>query len=150
MSEESVNVTIKKDGQSVSPVYVDEVDVGAIGSSTRVTDGCGNTSNRDTNATGWQVTISGILTNSQWQTIRDMELKGSSANLITDPISDKFIIEDVNVTQTDKLNRWVSDRKTKDDVPSAFENLLDDSGSDGPELAYNFQIKTKDESNEGV
>lgn len=129
---ESVDVTIKRDGQSVQPVYVENVDVDALGSSSRLTDGCGTSETRDTATTGWQVTIEGTITDSQWRKIREMNLKGNVARFITDPISDQFVVETVHVTQTDELNGWVEDE-------------LDDAA-----LAYNFQLQTKDETNDGV
>jgi hypothetical protein len=102
--------------------------VDAIGTSSRVTDDCGNTENRDTNTTGWQLTIDGLLTHEQWTTLRTMELKGNSATFNTDPISGTFIVEDVNITQTDETNRWEGENSEY-------------SG----QLVYAFQITTKDE-----
>jgi len=128
---ESVDVTIKRDGQSIVPVYVEKVDIDAIGSSTRLTDGCGNSQLRDTNATWWQVTVGGLITHSQFEMLKDMNLKGARATFITDPISDQFVVETVHVTQTDELNEWVGES----DIDS--------------ELAYKFQIQTKDENNSG-
>jgi len=124
-------VVIRRGETTVTPVYVGEVMVDAIGSSTRVTDDCGDTETRDTSATGWQLTIDGLLTHEQWRTLRQMDLKGNTATFNTDPISGSFVVEDVSITQTDETNKW-------DGPNSEFSG----------QLVYSFQIKTKD--NEGT
>jgi hypothetical protein len=129
---ESVDVTVTKDGTALSPVYTEEVTVDAIGSSSRVTDACGNTENRDTDTTGWQITLDTYLTDEQWRKLRQMDLRGANANIRTDPIVDTFVIEEIKLTQTEAVNKW--------------------KGPDGEyegQLLYNVSITTKDESNEG-
>lgn len=111
---------------SIRSKYVETVEVDAIGSSIRITDGCGNSATRDTNATGYQVTVDGMITDSQLQTIMTNRLKGSTASITTDPISDTLVFETVHISQTDELNAWV-------------EGELDDGV-----LAYRFQLPIVD------
>lgn len=123
--DDSADITIEREGLSVTPVYVGQIDYDAYGAVERLTDGCGNTEARTNGATGWQITIEGIVTQSQWETMMRMGLKGNEALITSNGPSDTYVIDDVSFSETDEVNNWVD--------KAGFE-----------ENAVQFRITTKD------
>lgn len=131
VEEEGYQVAIETENTVLEPVYTKTYGGDSFGKHDTLTDGCGNTLTRQGGATGFQISIEGILTIDQLRTADEMGLgKGTVVELTLQPWSREYIVKEFSWDKPSDLNEWVSPN-----YPTGIE-------------AFTFQLQTRDPTNE--
>lgn len=131
VDEEGYQVAIATDDTVLEPVYTKTYGGDSIGKHDTITDGCGNTLTRQGGATGYQISVEGILTIDQLRTADEMGLaQGTLVELTLQPWTREYIVKQFSWDKPSDLNEWVSPN-----YPDGIE-------------AFTFQLQTRDPSNE--
>jgi len=124
--EQSFDVSIETDNGILEPVFVKTYSADSFGKHDQLTDLCGNSEVRNGGATGFQLTIEGILTLEQVRKAREIGLhEGQLATINFQPWVGEYTIDKFTFDKPSDLNNWYSE-EYRDGVP-----------------AFTFQLTTK-------
>lgn len=127
VEEESVEITITVGADSIQPVHVKTYNADSYGTHSELADACGNTETRQGNATGFQLTMEGILTLDQLREAKRIGLSnGTEVVIDLQPWSEQYIVDTFSFDKPNDLNEWYSPN-----YPEGVE-------------AFTFQLQTKD------
>jgi len=128
--EQSFDVSIETESGVLEPVFVKTYSADSFGKHDQLSDLCGNSEVRNGGATGFQLTIEGILTLEQVRKAREIGLhEGQLATINFQPWVGEYTIDKFTFDKPSDLNNWYSE-EYRDGVP-----------------AFTFQLTTKgDES----
>lgn len=127
LEEEGYNITFETDEGLLDPVYVKKYGGDSYGKHTVLHDDCGNTHTRNGGATGYQVTVDGILTLEQLRKTREIGLdQGAEVTVALEPWVETYICDEFTWDKPNDLNEWYSP-----EYPDGAE-------------AYTFHFKSRD------
>jgi len=125
--EDGYDVTFETDLGVLEPVYVQKYGGESFGQHTTLHDDCGNSSTVNGGATGFQITVEGIMTLEQLRNAREYELhEGTEVSIALQPWVETYICDDFSWDKPSDLNKWYSP-----EYPDGAE-------------AFTFQLMTKD------
>lgn len=131
VEETNQEVTFETADGELQPVYVKTYGGDSYGKHTNLHDGCGNNETVNGGATGFQITVEGILTLEQLRKANELNLhKGTEVTITLQPWTRTYICDDFTWDKPNDLNKWYSP-----EYPDGVE-------------AYTFQIQTKDPTEE--
>lgn len=124
--EEGYDVTFETDQGVIDPVYVETYSGDSFGKHTTLHDGCGHTDTRNGGATGFQITVKGIMTLQNLRNARENGLhEGVEVSIVLDPWVETYVCDNFTWDKPNDLNKWYSTEH-----PEGVE-------------AFTFQLKTE-------
>jgi hypothetical protein len=124
--EDRFEVSIATEGGELVPVHTKTYGMDSHGQSEQLTSDCGTTETRANGATGFHITLEGILTLEQVRKARQLELqKGQRATITLQPWTETYTIDSFSIDKPNDLNEWVSTK-----YPNGIQ-------------AFTYQLQTK-------
>jgi len=129
--EEGYDVTFETDYGVLKPVYVKQYGGESFGKHTTLNDDCGNTKTVNGGATGFQITVQGILTLDQLRKAKEMRLhEGTEVSIQLQPWTRTYVCDDFKWDKPSDLNKWYSPNYPNGKPAFSFQLMTKDPTQD--------------------